>query len=67
MSVRRRIAASRPALLIELPLEGLPQLRIRAATLEDERRLRVWLRRARGARLIDEALRELLEVLEETA
>ena len=61
------MAGRAPVLVIELPLEGSPQLRIRAATFEDERRLRVWLRRARGARLFDEALRELLEVLEEAA
>jgi hypothetical protein len=41
---------NRPAVVVVLPLEGEPALRIFADSAEDETRLVSWLRRSRSAR-----------------
>jgi hypothetical protein len=47
-----------PRLVVEVPLEGRPRVTIDAARLEDELRLRAWLRAAerRLARVIADAI-----------
>lgn len=58
MSVRR------PALRIILPLEGDAIVRLDAATVEDERRLRAWLRGTRRLELLQHALEGILDDLD---
>jgi hypothetical protein len=51
-------ASDRRTLCVEIPLEGKARLRIEACSLEDELRLRHWLRTALSRR---ESLTEALE------
>jgi hypothetical protein len=59
---RDRRLRRRPRLIIELPYEGRPEVRVVADTFEDERRLRLWLR-SRGA--LRDVRRRALEQLGE--
>jgi hypothetical protein len=50
-----------------LPFEGVPTFRLEAESLEDEQRLRVWLRgRAQVGPTVDLALLNLLDAFEGT-
>ena len=55
----------RPTLVIHLALEGDVRVWLEAATVEDERRLRAWLRRTRRLELLQHALQNILDDLEE--
>lgn len=55
----------RPALVVVLPYEGIPELRLVADSSEDERALRLWLRSSSALRELPEAVLELLNVLDE--
>ena len=54
-----------PALVVVLELEGIPELRLVAGSLEDERALRVWLRSSSVPGELPDALRALLDLLDE--
>jgi hypothetical protein len=56
-----------PRAVLELPLEGLPRLRIEAESYEDERRLVAWLGSASARRLIADALAQLDDLGPEAA
>jgi hypothetical protein len=58
------VSARRPTLVIRLPLEGDVVVRLEAATIEDERRLRSWLRRTRRLELLQHALQGILDDLD---
>jgi hypothetical protein len=53
-----------PRFEIVVELEGLPQVRLHAETLEDERRLRQWLQLTACQRRLQDALKDALELLE---
>jgi len=55
---------SGPRLLIELPLEGEPSVRLFAETAEDELRLLDWLMRAREVCHLGDTVIDSLDVYE---
>lgn len=58
-----RNSRDRPQLLLALPYEGRARVFLVAETLEDERRLRHWLR-AHALTDLPDAVRELLDALD---
>jgi hypothetical protein len=54
-----------PSVVIELPLEQPGRITLVAHTLEDERRLRVWLRRSREFQRLPGILARLLDDLDD--
>jgi hypothetical protein len=54
-----------PRLIIELEYEQPGRIVLHAATLEDERRLRFWLRRASAMEALPEIAARLLDDLDE--
>ena len=50
--------------MITVELEGRPQARIEARSLEEERKLRLWLARSRDVRGLPTLLARLLEELD---
>jgi len=57
--------ARRPELRIVLPLEEAGRIIIAAESVEDERRLREWLRRSRSLAALPVILERLLDDLDE--
>jgi len=55
----------RPRLVVVLPLEEAGRIFLEAETLEDEVRLRVWLRRSTAFERLPEILQRLLDDLDQ--
>jgi hypothetical protein len=61
----KALARRRPRLVITVPLEGPAQILLDADTLEDETRLRVWLRRSSALATLPGVLHRLLDDLDD--
>lgn len=63
-SSSRSVATRVPTIVIEIPIEQPPTVRVNAETFEDERRVSLWLAQpAAAARVIDRLRAVLLETL----